>query len=106
MTISEVLVASSSGNSTHGSGSTIVFDTLTGTSLHQFKQNSTQDSGLIQSTRDVGGIIANVQLDKALLNIYSWQKVLALLAYNFYITILIITFKRNNYIQRLSYHKS
>jgi len=72
-----ILTASAPISGSH-SASLLFHDISTGTSLASFKQSTSakHSTALIRTTPAQGGLILAVQPDKALLNVYSFQKVL------------------------------
>jgi pre-rRNA-processing protein IPI3 len=74
----QVIVSASAPISGSQTTSVLIHDLSTGTSLASFKQSSTPKhcTALINTTAAQGGLILAVQPDKALLNVYSFQKVL------------------------------
>lgn len=73
------LVVSSSAQST-GNGSILFHDIQSGASLASFKHTNAAKNctALIPTRESQGGLMLAVQPDKALLNVYSFQKVLLL----------------------------
>ena len=74
----QVVVSASAPISGSQSGSLFFHDFSTGTSLASFKQSTAAKNctALIATTPAQGGLILAIQPDKALLNVYSFQKVL------------------------------
>ena len=74
----QVIVSASGPVSGSPSSSFLFHDISTGSSLASFKQSTPAKNGtaLIGTTAAQGGLILAVQPDKALLNVYSFQKVL------------------------------
>jgi pre-rRNA-processing protein IPI3 len=73
-----LILSASAPVSSTASGSILVHDISTGTCLASFKQATPAKhcTALITTTAAQGGLILAVQPDKALLNVYSFQKVL------------------------------
>jgi pre-rRNA-processing protein IPI3 len=76
----QVIVSASApiASSPSGSGSIFFHDIVTGTPLASFKQSTAAQNctALINTRTAQGGLILAVQRDKALLNVYSFQKVI------------------------------
>jgi hypothetical protein len=74
----QVILTASAPISGSQSGSLLFHDISTGTSLASFKQatSAKHSTALIRTTPAQGGLILAVHPDKALLNVYSFQKVL------------------------------
>lgn len=83
--LTEVIVSAAGPSSAgQGSGTVTLYDLATGSSLFTLKQTfSGLHSTVAIETRDSqGGLVLAAQLDKGLLNVYSYQKVLSMLYYN------------------------
>ena len=79
---SEILLCSvSSANPTQGSGNVTLHDVSTGASVGSYKQTSAgrNCTTCLPTSDGLGGIILAAQPDKALLNVYAFQKVVSLL---------------------------
>lgn len=79
--LTEVLVSAAGPSSAgQGSGTVTIHDLNTGSSLLTLKQNfSAPHASVATETRDgQGGLILSAQIDKGLMNVYSYQKVLQL----------------------------
>ncbi|TIB69327.1 hypothetical protein E3P77_00530 [Wallemia ichthyophaga] len=74
--ISEVVVASTSASSVHGSGGVVVYDSVTGSPLHTLKGSNGVPGGCsaTPSSGEEGGVVAVAQSDKGVVHVYSWQK--------------------------------
>jgi|SRR5712671_683790 len=72
-----ISVSAPIASSQSGSGSILFHDIVTGTPLASFKQSTAAQNctALINTRTSQGGLILAVQRDKALLNVYSFQKV-------------------------------
>jgi len=77
-TMREIIISASAPISTPQSGSILLHDILTGTSLASFKQTSAAKNctAIVNTTGAQGGLMLALQPDKSLLNVYSFQKVL------------------------------
>ena len=78
MNVREVICCSTAPlNSSLGPGSIALHDLQTGTALASFKQTSAgrHSTSVIRTKDGQGGILLAAQKDKALLNVYNFQKV-------------------------------
>lgn len=73
----EVVLCTTSPSSSTGSGVIALHNIQTGTSLASFKQTSTAVHCFshVESKNGLGGIMLSAQSDKALLNVFNFQKV-------------------------------
>ena len=62
---------------TQGAGAIVLHDMQTGAALVSFKQTSASSrcTAVVPSTGALGGVLLSAQADKAILNVYSFQKV-------------------------------
>lgn len=72
-----VVCAAGPSTSGQGSGTVALYDVATGSALFTLKQTfAGKNSSVATETRDgQGGLVLAAQLDKGLLNVYSYQKV-------------------------------
>jgi pre-rRNA-processing protein IPI3 len=77
MQLQEVVLCTTSPSSSSGPGVIALHDMQTGTSLASFKQTSAAAHCFshVESRSGQGGIMLSVQSDKAMLNVFSFQKV-------------------------------
>ena len=78
MLLQEVVLCATASTGTSASpGAVYLHDIQTGLPLASFKQTSAgaHCTGIVQSTNDQGGLILSPQPDKAVLNVYNFQKV-------------------------------
>jgi len=75
--LQEVILCATAPSSTTGSGFIALHDIQTGTSLASFKQTTAGAHcvSLVETKNGLGGIMMVAQSDKALLNVFSFQKV-------------------------------
>ncbi|KAF8587848.1 WD40 repeat-like protein [Ramaria rubella] len=76
MLLQEVVLCSTAPSSSTGSGLIAIHDMQTGTSLASFKQTSpaAHCTSHVETKNGLGGLILATQSDKALLNVFSFQK--------------------------------
>lgn len=76
-----VLCATAPTTSAGGPGSIVVHDIQTGATLASFKQTNAgpHSVAVLESKNSQGGIMLASQPEKAILNVYNFQKVLSLL---------------------------
>lgn len=77
MLLQEVVLCATAPSTSTGSGLIALHDIQTGTSLASFKQTTAGAHCVshLETKNGLGGIIMTAQSDKAILNVFSFQKV-------------------------------